>query len=37
MFMGTAHLVGGTARRVGHGARDLDPDVAARTLGAVPS
>ncbi|WP_082571024.1 DNA translocase FtsK [Cellulomonas sp. Root485] len=25
MFMGTAHLVGGTARRVGHGARDLDP------------
>ncbi|KQT01458.1 cell division protein FtsK [Cellulomonas sp. Leaf395] len=23
--MGTAHLVGGTARRVGHGARDLDP------------
>ena len=23
--MGTAHLVGGTARRIGHGARDLDP------------
>lgn len=23
--MGCAHLVGGTARRVGHGARDLDP------------
>ena len=23
--MGAAHLVGGTARRVGHGARDLDP------------
>ncbi|WP_082574066.1 DNA translocase FtsK [Cellulomonas sp. Root137] len=25
VFMGTAHLVGGTARRVGKGARDLDP------------
>jgi len=25
VFMGTAHLVGGTARRVGRGARDLDP------------
>jgi S-DNA-T family DNA segregation ATPase FtsK/SpoIIIE len=24
-FMGTAHLVGGTARRMGRGARDLDP------------
>ncbi|MFP5336332.1 MAG: DNA translocase FtsK [Actinomycetes bacterium] len=24
-WMGTAHLVGGTARRIGHGARDLDP------------
>jgi S-DNA-T family DNA segregation ATPase FtsK/SpoIIIE len=24
-WMGVAHLVGGTARRVGHGARDLDP------------
>jgi len=23
--MGTAHLVGGTARRIGHSARDLDP------------
>ena len=23
--MGCAHLVGGTARRIGHGARDLDP------------
>ena len=23
--MGVAHLVGGTARRIGHGARDLDP------------
>ena len=23
--MGCAHLVGGTARRMGHGARDLDP------------
>ncbi len=25
VFMGAAHLVGGTARRVGRGARDLDP------------
>src|SRR5919202_5245252 len=25
VWMGTAHLVGGTARRVGSGARDLDP------------
>lgn len=25
VWMGLAHLVGGTARRVGHGARDLDP------------
>ena len=25
MFLGSAHLVGGTARRIGHGARDLDP------------
>ncbi|WP_225754114.1 DNA translocase FtsK [Actinotalea sp. Marseille-Q4924] len=25
VFMGSAHLVGGTARRIGHGARDLDP------------
>ncbi|MBT0995773.1 DNA translocase FtsK [Cellulomonas sp. DKR-3] len=25
VWMGCAHLVGGTARRVGHGARDLDP------------
>jgi S-DNA-T family DNA segregation ATPase FtsK/SpoIIIE len=25
VWMGTAHLVGGTARRVGTGARDLDP------------
>src|SRR4051812_15968624 len=25
VFMGTAHLVGGAARRVGRGARDLDP------------
>ena len=24
-FMGCAHLLGGTARRMGHGARDLDP------------
>ncbi len=24
-WMGGAHLVGGTARRIGHGARDLDP------------
>ncbi|MBC7638852.1 MAG: DNA translocase FtsK 4TM domain-containing protein [Rhodoferax sp.] len=24
-WMGLAHLVGGTARRIGHGARDLDP------------
>jgi S-DNA-T family DNA segregation ATPase FtsK/SpoIIIE len=24
-WMGCAHLVGGTARRIGHGARDLDP------------
>jgi len=24
-WMGTAHLVGGTARRIGRGARDLDP------------
>ncbi|GIG33682.1 DNA translocase FtsK [Cellulomonas oligotrophica] len=25
IWMGGAHLVGGTARRLGHGARDLDP------------
>jgi DNA segregation ATPase FtsK/SpoIIIE, S-DNA-T family len=25
VFLGSAHLVGGTARRIGHGARDLDP------------
>jgi DNA segregation ATPase FtsK/SpoIIIE, S-DNA-T family len=25
MWMGTAHLIGGAARRMGHGARDLDP------------
>ncbi|GAA2728428.1 DNA translocase FtsK [Cellulomonas aerilata] len=25
LWMGCAHVVGGTARRVGHGARDLDP------------
>jgi len=25
LWMGLAHLLGGTARRVGHGARDLDP------------
>ncbi|WP_460447800.1 DNA translocase FtsK 4TM domain-containing protein, partial [Angustibacter aerolatus] len=25
LWMGAAHLAGGTARRIGHGARDLDP------------
>ncbi|WP_426566573.1 DNA translocase FtsK [Angustibacter sp. McL0619] len=25
LWMGTAHLAGGTARRIGHSARDLDP------------
>nr|WP_029288846.1 DNA translocase FtsK [Cellulomonas sp. HZM] len=25
VWMGCAHLIGGTARRMGHGARDLDP------------
>ena len=25
VWMGCAHVVGGTARRIGHGARDLDP------------
>lgn len=25
VWMGGAHLIGGTARRIGHGARDLDP------------
>ncbi|MBD8060584.1 DNA translocase FtsK 4TM domain-containing protein [Cellulomonas sp. JH27-2] len=38
-FMGCAHLIGGTARRMGHGARDLDPahrrDGAAFTLLAL--
>ncbi|MGN8246365.1 DNA translocase FtsK 4TM domain-containing protein [Cellulomonas soli] len=39
LWMGGAHLIGGTARRMGHGARDLDPahrrDGAAFTLLAL--
>ena len=35
--MGAAHLVGGTARRVGHSARDLDPALRRDGIGFTPA